>query len=400
MVNADWKKQNYNSKIRVSEQTIQKLRNGKTFENNIAIAKNAGKIDAQTREGMNRFYGKSRVSSALGNSLSSTAVGKTKPPTAEHNTSGNTPPKGNKTTTKTAPIVKPRKNNFLGLAGGFIKNELLGVDDFSKTRQQFNNRDFKSMGKSYLAGGLEVGTTIGTLLATPFTGGGSAAAVFGAKATAFAARQVAKEAVKTTAKNTIKKVSLKAAAKAAGSGSVKAGAKKVVVGAGKTAIKIVRPVKTTKAFIGSTVNKAGLAVTKQAIKNAGASSARTAVKEASSVSAKAAADSAAARIANEAAKDALARMITKGAKGGALRGAKNRVAKAGVKAKSARNAALSAKNKSGAANTALNKQITAAAAKRAAAAKGKKTLGKVAKRAQIAHYGANRITKSNNGKGK
>lgn len=53
---ADWKKKNYSSKIKVSEATIQKLRDGKTKSAN--VKKYAGTKNKEIREAMNRFYGK------------------------------------------------------------------------------------------------------------------------------------------------------------------------------------------------------------------------------------------------------------------------------------------------------------------------------------------------------
>lgn len=53
---AAWKKKNFNPNIKVSEATIQKLRDGKTKSAN--IKKYAGTNNKQIREAMNRFYGK------------------------------------------------------------------------------------------------------------------------------------------------------------------------------------------------------------------------------------------------------------------------------------------------------------------------------------------------------
>ena len=148
-----FKKKNFNMNTRVSEQTIQKLRAGKTFENNIAAYKKSGP-NAQTLEGLNRFYGKSRVSGALGNSLRNTGVGKGKPPTAQHAKDNNTKPKGNPTTLKTPKAPKPQGPGFGTNAGNFIKNELLGVDDFSKVRGQMKDHRYGAMAKSI---GVKVG---------------------------------------------------------------------------------------------------------------------------------------------------------------------------------------------------------------------------------------------------
>jgi hypothetical protein len=72
-VSADWKAANYSSAIKVSESTIQGLRAGKTFEGNVAKFKTGA--TAEQREAMNRFYGKSRVDTALGSPVA--AVNKT-----------------------------------------------------------------------------------------------------------------------------------------------------------------------------------------------------------------------------------------------------------------------------------------------------------------------------------
>jgi hypothetical protein len=72
---ANWKAENFSKSIKVSESTIQGLRAGKTFEGNVAKFKNGA--TAEEREAMNRFYGKTRVNTALGSTV--TTVNKTYP---------------------------------------------------------------------------------------------------------------------------------------------------------------------------------------------------------------------------------------------------------------------------------------------------------------------------------
>jgi len=64
---SNFKATNFNKSIKVSESTIQGLRAGKTFEGNVAKFKTGA--TAEQREAMNRFYGKSRVDTALGSSV-------------------------------------------------------------------------------------------------------------------------------------------------------------------------------------------------------------------------------------------------------------------------------------------------------------------------------------------
>jgi hypothetical protein len=64
-----FKATNFNTSVKVSESTIQGLRAGKTFEGNVAKFKTGA--TAEQREAMNRFYGKSRVDTALGSPVAS-----------------------------------------------------------------------------------------------------------------------------------------------------------------------------------------------------------------------------------------------------------------------------------------------------------------------------------------
>ena len=229
MVDSTWKKNNYNTKIRVSDQTIQKLRAGKTFENNINIAKKSG-VNAQTREALNRFYGVNRVSKALGASNahvpSAPAVRTSSSLTPKKTTTTkpvvkNTPSPVNNPTTKSYSNVKPKphvNSSVASSTGNFIKNELLGIDDFSKLRGEMKNHQWKNMAKSILAGGSELGSTaamIGGLIAAPFTGGATGAAsvaAFAAKTGAkTAAKIAAKDATRAAEKSIVKKVARGAA---------------------------------------------------------------------------------------------------------------------------------------------------------------------------------------------
>lgn len=66
-----WKKANFNSSVKVTEAQLNKLRAEKTPDRAIAKYKN----DPAMREALNRFYGKSRVSSAGGSSGSGSGSG-------------------------------------------------------------------------------------------------------------------------------------------------------------------------------------------------------------------------------------------------------------------------------------------------------------------------------------
>ena len=259
MPSKDFKKKNFDTSVRVSEQSIQKLRSGKTFENNIANAKKSG-VSAQDREALNRFYGKSRVSSALGTGASTTSnnamtgikasnVGPaynasmqnyTKPGSIKGvgssfkgvSTSGYKAP-------RTATPNRSGMNKAASGAGNFVKNELLGVDDFSKLRGQMKNRQFKNMAKSIGEGSFELGTTVGAVLAAIPTGGASLAG----KAALVAAKQGAKTGTKKIAKDAIKasaKESAKTVVSKTGKVYAEASVKKATVGTVKGGYKVAK----------------------------------------------------------------------------------------------------------------------------------------------------------------
>lgn len=236
MVAKDWKKKNYDTSIKVSESTIQGLRSGKTFEGNVAKFK--GGMTAEQREAMNRFYGKNRVGAALGQGVST--INKTYPAN-----SYNVP---NKTTNNPGPNYKgvgssnykaPKKSgpSVGSMAGNFVKNELLGVDDFTRSVKYAKSGNVGGAIKSGLTGTGEVGLTALSVVGSFFTGGATGAALVGAKTAAVAgkvavqqgAKQGAKQTAKTAAKSTAKgsTSAVKKVATVAATGSVKQGAKNV-----------------------------------------------------------------------------------------------------------------------------------------------------------------------------
>lgn len=107
-VSSDWKSANYSSAIKVSESTIKGLRAGKTFEGNVAKFKTGA--TAEQREAMNRFYGKSRVDTALGSPVASVNKTYTSPGPAF---------KGVSSTNYTSPKKAPTpKSSFAGPVRG------------------------------------------------------------------------------------------------------------------------------------------------------------------------------------------------------------------------------------------------------------------------------------------
>lgn len=247
MVSKDFKKNNFNMGIRVSEQSIQKLRAGGSFEANIASAKKSG-LDAQGREALNRFYGKSRVSSALGTGTSTKAnnamtgskatyVAPKANPTIKGSVGSNF--KGVSTSGYKATTAAPSRSGMNKAAfgtGNFIKNELLGVDDFSKLRGQMKKHEFKNMAKSLGEGAFELGTTIGAVAAALPTGGASLAA----KSAMVAAKTGGKAAVKAVTKDAVKasaKESAKTVVSKAGKVYGEASVRKAAVGTVKVGYK-------------------------------------------------------------------------------------------------------------------------------------------------------------------
>lgn len=245
---SDFKAKNFDKSIKVSESTIQGLRDGKTFEGNVAKFKSG--MTAEQREAMNRFYGKNRVGAALGAGVST--INKTYPANSYNipNKTTNNPGssyKGAGSTNYTPP--KKSGPSMGSMAGNFVKNELLGVDDFSRTVKYAKSGNIGGAIKSGLTGTAELGSTALTLVGSAFTGGALGGAVFGAKAAAFgakagvkaAAKQGAKQTAKTAAKSTAKATTgvAKSVVKTAATGSVKTGVKNVgkgVVKAPKAAV--------------------------------------------------------------------------------------------------------------------------------------------------------------------
>lgn len=212
-VSKEFKATNFDTSIKVSSSTISDLRAGKTFEGNVAKFKTSA--TPQQREAMNRFYGKKRVDTALGSTVST--INKT------YGTSPGSSYNGASTNGYKAPkAATPGGLTKTGASvGNFVKNELLGVDDFSKLKSQAKNREFKNMAKSTLAGSFELGTTTAAVVGSAFTGGAVGGGYLAAKAATVAARTGAKAVVKQGAKTTAKKVGTKAAGAAvkAGTGS-------------------------------------------------------------------------------------------------------------------------------------------------------------------------------------
>lgn len=294
-VSKQWKAENYNRNIRVSNQTIDQLRAGKTFANNVANFKKTG-MTAQEREAMNRFYGKARVSSALGNGGSSAghtnitaqSVASNPVHVRSHRAAGARVADWASTTYKPAPVVKntttyrpptntsknsTKKTNksFWSKAGGFVTNELLGFDDFKRTANYVSKGQWGKAGKSAFTGVAEFGSTAASLVFTGGAGIGVRAAASGAKFAAKAgAKTAAKTVVKKTARDALRKqvgADLKTAAKTiakaplstAFTGSLKAG----TLGALKTGRYVAG---TGKYVVGQTARRTVSAVGKGASK--------------------------------------------------------------------------------------------------------------------------------------
>lgn len=236
MASNDWKKKNYNSSVKVSSSTIADLKAGKTFEGNVAKFKSGA--TAEQREAMNRFYGKSRVDSALGSAVSS--VNKTYPGTTKGGTPGAVSGKA-PSAYKAPSTPKSSGSNFgNGKVGSFVKNELLGADDFSRTVKYAKSGDFGKAAKSLGTGAFELGTTAAAVVGSVFTGGAAGGALVAAKTAQVAGRQAGKTIVKNVAKQggqaiakNVAKTTVKAAGKtvkAVATGSVKSAPKTVKTG--------------------------------------------------------------------------------------------------------------------------------------------------------------------------
>jgi len=312
-------------------------------------------------------------------------------------------------TNKSAPKVGPKPKGSGGFnVGNFVKNELLGVDDFSKLRGQLAKRQFRSAAKSFGAGALEFGTTAAAVVAAAPTGGGTLVATVGAKSAMVAGRQVVKAGIKSGAKKVVSGSAVKSAVKSTGKavvgGSFKQGARNVA----KVGVAVVRPGKTA----GKAVRSFSTATTRQAIKNAGISAERVAARSAQqNVAAKAAATAAAKaahaptakKLAAETAKYKAKQTAAKKAAATASKKTGKKVApkpvkvpvsltraqaaasKTGSAVKSARGSSLGAKSALNRANAASAAKITArkTAAKKAAARKTMVKRG--ARRGQYVH---------------
>jgi len=242
VVAKDWKKKNYNTSVKVSEATIQGLREGKTFEGNVAKFKSGA--TAEQREAMNRFYGKNRVGAALGDGVAKDFKSY---PSNSYNvpnkTTNNPGPgyKGAGSTNYKAPKAKGPTMGSVGKnVGTFVQNELLGVDDFKRSVKYAKQGNVKGAVKSYATGSAELGLTAASVVGSFFTGGATGAALLGAKGAAVAgkvavqqgAKSAAKQGAKTAAKSTAKGATstAKKVVKTAAGGSVKTGAGKTVKG--------------------------------------------------------------------------------------------------------------------------------------------------------------------------
>lgn len=184
---ANWKAENFSKSIKVSESTIKGLRAGKTFEGNVAKFKNGA--TAEEREAMNRFYGKTRVNTALGSTV--TNINKTYPnpykvsPGKDFKGVGQnnyTPPKTVKGPARGGTgYALPKASGFGSMAGDFVQNELLGVDDFKRAYKYGKEKNIKKATKSYVTGVGELGLTVGGIALSFFTGGAAGGALVAGK---------------------------------------------------------------------------------------------------------------------------------------------------------------------------------------------------------------------------
>jgi hypothetical protein len=404
VVSKDFKKKNFDMNIRVSEQSIQKLRAGKTFEANVARAKKTG-LNVEDREAMNRFYGKTRVSSALGTATSSkannamTGIKASSVPPAKNPTTAGPGFNGVSSTNyktpgavgRTAAPKRSTMNQVASGTGNFIKNELLGVDDFSKLRGQMKKHQWKNMAKSLAEGSFELGTTIAAVAAAAPTGGGSlaarsamVAAKQGGKSVAkTGAKMASKEAAKTGAKTVVTK-----AGKAYAEGSVRG----AVRGTGKGVVKVAKaPVRGYKGARGAyTSAKATVEAERYAKSAVGlgetrAKAAANAAKNATTTATKAAKEA-------KAKKAAADKLIAAGKGGRPVKGtaAAKKAAAQSAAQRNAANAAARAANKSAGniGKMAASRSAKAAAEKAAKEARKKALRGATKKNLKIRGVGA------------
>jgi hypothetical protein len=215
VASSDWKKKNYNMGIKVSNADVAGLKSAGSFEANVKKFKASGATVGQ-REAMNRFYGKARTDAALGSSVS--PVNKSYPSTAGKNSPGSSY-RGAGAMPKAS---APKGPNGASRIGNFVKNELLGVDDFGNVVRHVKKGEFGAAAKSAATGAFELGTTAAAVVASVPTGGGALAgrvAMAGAKQ---AGKQAIKQGAKHAAKPTAGAIASKAGL-AAGKGAVKVG---------------------------------------------------------------------------------------------------------------------------------------------------------------------------------
>lgn len=107
---------------------------------------------------------------------------------------------------KSKPKKGPTLGDAAGATGGYIANELLGFDDFGWAFKNAQQGNFLESAKSFGAGVLELGLTVGGF----FTGGGTAAAGAAIKAGGKAA---VKEGLEQVTKSTLKGSGVRAVSK-------------------------------------------------------------------------------------------------------------------------------------------------------------------------------------------
>lgn len=146
-VSADWKAANYSPAIKVSESTIQGLRAGKTFEGNVAKFKTGA--TAEQREAMNRFYGKSRVNTALGSPVAAVNKTYTSPGPAFKGVSST-----NYTSPKTAPKAKPADLGSGRYAFGTQKPYTPSNKSVGQKAEAFANWTYTNLGPDLVALGV------------------------------------------------------------------------------------------------------------------------------------------------------------------------------------------------------------------------------------------------------
>jgi len=275
--------------------------------------------------------------------------------------------------------------------GNFVKNELLGVDDFNRMNSAIGQHHWRDALKSGATGGLELGSTVASVGGAAFSGGTSLS-IIGGKVAQMGAKQVVKAGVKAAAKQGVKDVAktvtkrtagsvTKSVIKTAATGSLKTGAKNV----GRVAVK---PVTVTgrKVVIGAgKVAERGLA---GAAKRTAAKPINVAVRRAATSTAKAEG-----AINTQKAATASLKTLKAGAKG--KRPVKGTAAATRAQT-AAKNTASEASRVSRSANARVSNLQKAAQSKAVNTAARKKIIKKGARRLQYAHV----TVASNSRKGK